>query len=44
MKMISPSNREVDIGQTLGADEYIGMVRREVMDGYMRNRAIDLVR
>ncbi|CAM9401324.1 unnamed protein product [Ascophyllum nodosum] len=40
MKMISPTNREVDIGQTLAADEYIGMVRREVMDGFMRDRAI----
>lgn len=44
MKMISPSNREVDIGQTLADDEYIGMVRREVMDGFMRDRAIELVR
>lgn len=43
MKMISPTNREVDIGQTLGADEYIGMVRREVMDGFMRDRAIEKV-
>lgn len=43
MKMISPTNREVDIGQTLAADEYIGMVRREVMDGFMRDRAIELV-
>ncbi|CAB1113060.1 unnamed protein product [Ectocarpus sp. CCAP 1310/34] len=41
MKMISPTNREVDIGQTLGDDEYIGMVRREVMDGFMRDRAIE---
>lgn len=44
MKMISPTNREVDIGQTLAADEYIGMVRREIMDGFMRNRAIEKVR
>lgn len=44
MKMISPTNREVDIGQTLAADEYIGMVRREVMDGFMRDRAIEKVR
>lgn len=43
MKMISPTNREVDIGQTLAADEYIGMVRREIMDGFMRDRAIELV-
>ncbi|CAM9353944.1 unnamed protein product [Scytosiphon promiscuus] len=41
MKMISPTNREVDIGQTLAADEYIGMVRREIMDGFMRDRAIE---
>lgn len=43
MKMISPTNREVDIGQTLADDEYIGMVRREVMDGFMRDRAIEKV-
>jgi geranylgeranyl diphosphate/geranylgeranyl-bacteriochlorophyllide a reductase len=40
MKMISPTNREVDIGQTLEPDEYIGMTRREVLDSYLRNRAI----
>jgi len=39
MKMISPSNREVDIGQTLEPNEYIGMCRREIMDGYLRERA-----
>ncbi|KAJ8600598.1 hypothetical protein CTAYLR_010657 [Chrysophaeum taylorii] len=39
--MISPSNREVDIGSTLKDDEYIGMTRREVLDGYLRDRAID---
>jgi len=39
MKMISPSNREVDIGQTLAPNEFIGMCRREVMDGYLRDRA-----
>ncbi|WP_024544753.1 geranylgeranyl reductase [Picosynechococcus sp. NKBG15041c] len=42
MKMISPSNIEVDIGQTLKDGEYIGMCRREVMDSFMRNRAADL--
>jgi len=41
MKMISPSNREVDIGQTLAPHEYIGMTRREVLDAYLRNRAIE---
>ena len=46
MRMISPSNREVDIsldkvyGET--KDEYIGMCRREVMDAFMRNRAAEL--
>lgn len=39
MKMISPSNREVDIGQTLGESEYIGMCRREVLDDFLRQRA-----
>ena len=42
MKLISPSNREVDIGQTLRPDEYIGMTRREVLDTYLRDRAISL--
>jgi geranylgeranyl diphosphate/geranylgeranyl-bacteriochlorophyllide a reductase len=39
MKMISPSNVEVNIGQTLKDDEYIGMCRREVMDSFLRERA-----
>jgi len=39
MKMISPSNVAVDIGRTLKSHEYIGMVRREVLDDYLRNRA-----
>jgi geranylgeranyl reductase len=38
MKMISPSNREVDINLD-NKDEYIGMCRREVMDAYLRERA-----
>jgi geranylgeranyl diphosphate/geranylgeranyl-bacteriochlorophyllide a reductase len=38
MKMISPSNREVDIN-LINEEEYIGMCRREVLDGYLRNRA-----
>ncbi|MDB9314138.1 geranylgeranyl reductase [Spirulina sp. CS-785/01] len=42
MKMISPSNIEVNIGHTLKDDEYIGMCRREVLDGFLRNRAADL--
>ncbi|KAM1525409.1 hypothetical protein ACFX10_009875 [Malus domestica] len=39
MKMISPSNVAVDIGQTLKPHEYIGIVRREVLDQYLKNRA-----
>ena len=39
MKMISPSNIEVNIGETLNDDEYIGMCRREVLDGFLRDRA-----
>lgn len=42
MKMISPSNIEVNIGQTLKDDEYIGMCRREILDGFMRDRAAKL--
>ena len=41
MKMISPSNREVDINLE-NDNEYIGMCRREVMDAFLRNRAADL--
>jgi len=41
MRMISPSNREVDIHLDNEA-EYIGMCRREVMDAFLRNRAADL--
>lgn len=41
MKLISPTNVEVDIGDTLQPNEYIGMCRREVLDGYLRNRAIE---
>lgn len=39
MKMISPSNIEVNIGGTLKDGEYIGMCRREVLDGFLRERA-----
>jgi geranylgeranyl reductase len=38
MKMISPSNIEVDINLDR-EDEYIGMCRREVLDGFLRDRA-----
>lgn len=41
MRMISPSNREVDI-HLENQDEYIGMCRREVLDSFMRNRAAEL--
>jgi len=41
MKMISPSNVEVDI-KLDNPDEYIGMCRREVLDAFLRNRAADL--
>jgi geranylgeranyl diphosphate/geranylgeranyl-bacteriochlorophyllide a reductase len=41
MKMISPSNVEVDINLN-NQDEYIGMCRREVLDGFMRERAHQL--
>eukprot|EP00177_Eucheuma_denticulatum_P002811 GFKZ01005046.1.p1 GENE.GFKZ01005046.1~~GFKZ01005046.1.p1 ORF type:complete len:539 (-),score=88.75 GFKZ01005046.1:523-1911(-) len=42
MKMISPSNVEVDVGKTLKPNEYIGMTRREVLDKFLRDRAVDL--
>jgi geranylgeranyl diphosphate/geranylgeranyl-bacteriochlorophyllide a reductase len=41
MKMISPSNIEVDIN-LINDGEYIGMCRREVLDGFMRDRAVRL--
>lgn len=41
MKMISPSNIAVDINLEK-EDEYIGMCRREILDGYLRQRAARL--
>ncbi|TYQ28005.1 geranylgeranyl reductase [Pseudanabaena sp. UWO311] len=41
MKMISPSNVEVDI-KLDNPDEYIGMCRREVLDAFLRERAAKL--
>jgi geranylgeranyl reductase len=41
MKMISPSNVEVDI-KLDNPDEYIGMCRREVLDAFLRDRAATL--
>jgi len=39
MTMISPTNKEVQIGETLKDEEFIGMVRREVLDSFLRDRA-----
>lgn len=41
MRMISPSDYEVDI-QLDKEGEYIGMCRREILDGFMRKRASQL--
>ncbi|MBD2544939.1 geranylgeranyl reductase [Planktothricoides raciborskii] len=41
MKMISPSNIEVDL-HLVKPDEYIGMCRREILDGFLRDRAAKL--
>ena len=41
MKMISPSNIEVDINLD-NQEEYIGMCRREILDSFLRNRAAQL--
>jgi len=41
MNLVSPTGAEVSIGDTLQPDEYIGMCRREVMDKYLRDRAIE---
>ncbi|MDX2273338.1 MAG: geranylgeranyl reductase [Cyanobacteriota bacterium] len=41
MKMISPSNYEVDIALDK-EDEFIGMCRREILDGFLRQRAQSL--
>lgn len=41
MKMISPSNVEVDIAID-NPGEYIGMCRREILDGFLRDRAAAL--
>jgi geranylgeranyl reductase len=45
MRMISPSNNEVDIrldNNGFSKEEFIGMCRREVMDKFMRDRAEEL--
>ena len=41
MNLISPTGVEVNIGETLKPDEYIGMCRREILDSFLRNRAIE---
>jgi geranylgeranyl reductase len=41
MTMVSPTNKEIDIGRTLKPDEWIGMTRREVLDKYLRDRAVE---
>jgi geranylgeranyl reductase len=40
MNLISPSGVEVNIGETLQPDEYIGMCRREILDKFLRDRAL----
>lgn len=42
MNLISPTGKEVSIGDTLKPDEYIGMCRREILDKFMRDRAFEL--
>ncbi|KAA8544428.1 hypothetical protein F0562_022440 [Nyssa sinensis] len=39
MKIISPSNVTVDFGKTLKSHQFISMLRREVLDSYLRSRA-----
>jgi len=41
MNLVSPTGAEVSIGSTLKPDEYIGMCRREIMDKFFRDRAIE---
>lgn len=39
MRIVSPSNISVNFGRTLGPSEYIAMLRREVLDSFLRDRA-----
>ncbi|XP_010045145.2 geranylgeranyl diphosphate reductase, chloroplastic [Eucalyptus grandis] len=39
MRVISPSNITVDFGKTLRPHEFIAMLRREVLDSFLRSRA-----
>lgn len=40
MKIVSPSNLTVDFGKTLKPHEFIAMLRREVLDSFLRSRAV----
>lgn len=40
MRIFSPSNIAVDFGKTLKPHEFIAMVRREVLDSFLRSRAV----
>ncbi|XP_073269617.1 geranylgeranyl diphosphate reductase, chloroplastic-like [Primulina huaijiensis] len=40
MKIVSPSNLTVDFGKTLNPNEFISMLRREVLDSFLRSRAV----
>ncbi|XP_061352018.1 geranylgeranyl diphosphate reductase, chloroplastic-like [Gastrolobium bilobum] len=39
MRIFSPSNIAVDFGKTLKPQEFIAMLRREVLDSFLRSRA-----
>ncbi|KAK4270906.1 hypothetical protein QN277_019671 [Acacia crassicarpa] len=39
VKIFSPSNIAVDFGKTLKSHEFIAMLRREVLDSFLRSRA-----
>uniref|UniRef100_M1A952 Geranylgeranyl hydrogenase n=1 Tax=Solanum tuberosum TaxID=4113 RepID=M1A952_SOLTU len=39
MRIVSPSNLVVDFGKTLKPHEFIAMLRREVLDSFLRQRA-----
>ncbi|WJX64426.1 hypothetical protein P8452_49207 [Trifolium repens] len=40
MRIFSPSNIAVDFGKTLKPNEFIAMLRREVLDSFLRSRAV----
>lgn len=40
MRILSPSNLVVDFGKTLKTGEHIPMLRREVLDAFLRERAL----